>query len=509
MGIGHLMRCLTLAEAFHSRGADVSFVCREHVGHMIDFLRAHDIRVVTLPAPSRRAPDRGGVYGAWLGVPQEEDVQQTLEALHGASPDWVIVDHYGLDAAWEDRVRSCANKVMVIDDLANRPHACDVLLDANYAPAGMERYRDLVPRGSRLLLGPRYALLRAEYLRSRSTQRVRDGQVRRVLVFFGGSDPGDMTGTALAALSLPEFRDLYVDVVIGANNGHRAALEQAISQRGQAQAHGLRPHLADLMAQADLAIGAGGTTTWERMCMGLPSVIVSIAENQEAGCEALRSAGLVRYLGRQEDVGVREIADALRQCLETSDLLVDTSERNKMIVDGLGTSRVVEHLDPTPSAMLRVRPARIEDMLLYLQWANDPEVRRQAVNTDRITLESHREWFKTKMSTPSSHMFVMLAGSLPVGQVRFDRIGREAVIDYSIDASFRGRGWAKDLLALGMQRVLEKGPAIFRADVKEANRPSQAVFLRLGFTESRAQEGFRTYLFDSTKRADEFGPTCE
>ena len=504
MGIGHLMRCLTLAEDLRERGLATRFVCRAHRGHLIELLRQRDMVVHAMPEPAEpRGISASESHSDWLGVTQAEDADQTIQALQGEHPDWLIVDHYGLGSAWERRLRGHTGKLMVIDDLANRPHDCDLLLDQNYSTDSAARYRELVPEMAAQALGPRYALLRPEYLQHRLVLRERDGQVRRVLVFFGGSDSYNMTGMALAVLSGAEFDCLEVDVVIGPNNVHRARLERAIAKRPLTTAHGHRPHLADLMSQADSAIGAGGTTTWERLCLGLPSLAVSIAENQEPTCQALAGAGLMRYLGRHGEVQPSMIASALRECIGEPEALVELSGRSRLAVDGLGTMRLAEYLDPTPAKLLRLRPAAPDDELLYFDWANDPEVRRQAIRTDEIPLERHQEWFAATLGTTRSYLFVMCAGELPVGQIRFDWDGADARIDYSIDPLFRGRGWGTQVVALGVKHRLKSGPITFRADVKEANLASRSVFGRLGFDECPGPEGtgLRTYRFDPAVRS--------
>jgi UDP-2,4-diacetamido-2,4,6-trideoxy-beta-L-altropyranose hydrolase len=498
------MRCLTLAEALRERGARTRFVCRAHPGGLIELPQQRGMSVSALPEPKGAHPDTDSErYAYWLGVTQKEDAQQTIQALQGEHPDWLIVDHYGLDSAWERTLRGHAGKLLVIDDLANRQHDCDLLLDQNYSIGASARYRKLVPEGAALALGPRYALLRREYLQHRKALRAREGTVRRVLIFFGGSDPHNMTGMALDALSGAEFEGLEVDVVFGPNNAHHAFLDRAIAARPRTRSYGQRPHLADLMAQADLAIGAGGTTTWERLCLGLPSLAISIAENQEPTCEALSGAGLLRYLGRHDQVQTSAIARELRECIRKPEALLDLSGRGKLAVDGLGTMRLVEYLDSTPVKLLRLRPAVPDDMLLYFGWANDPEVRRQAIDTDEIALEKHREWFAARLATTRSHLFVMCAGDLPVGQIRFDRDGIDAWIDYSIDPLFRGRGWGTQAVVLGVQQLLNCGPITFRADVREANLASISVFERLGFDESICPRGtgLRTFRLDPARRS--------
>jgi len=493
------MRCVTLADALRERGAVIRFICRAHPGHLEKLLQQRGMVVCLLATPKEESTKRDlDGYAAWLGASQKEDATQTIEALHNERPDWLIVDHYGLDAEWERMLRPHVARLMVIDDLEDRPHDCDLLLNQNYSNETGERYRALVAAECTLALGTRYALLRPEYAQYRRAQRPGGHAVRRVLIFFGGSDPNNVTGMALDALCKPGFEHLQVDVVIGKNNKYRPNLERTILSRPRTNAFGPRLHLADLMAAADLAIGAGGVTTWERMCLGLPSVVVSIAENQEPSCRALSDAGLIRYLGTFEDVGASAIGEVVREYVDNPRSLLELGTRSKLVVDGLGTSRVAEYIVQTPVKGLRLRPANLKDMPLYFDWVNDLEVRQQAISTQEVTWEEHRKWFLARLTGRQSSLFVLCAEHLPVGQIRFDLEGGEARIDYSLDPLFRGRGWAKHLVALGIQHVRCAYPIVFRADVKESNLPSRAVFIRLGFVErmSHAKRSLRTYIFD-------------
>lgn len=342
MGIGHLVRCLTLAEALRARGAQTRFICREHPGHLALLLQQQAMPVTLLPAAAFGDASSGEDYAAWLGVTQVEDAAQTIEALHGERPDWLVVDHYGLDVEWERRLRLHAGKLMVIDDLASRHHDCDALLNQNYSAEGERRYAALVPAACKLLMGPRYALLRPEYAAYRKTLRARDGQVGSVLVFFGGSDPHNMTGMALAALSHAGLRHLKVNVVVGANNPHREALENQAEGRPKTAIHGPRPHLADLMTQADLAVGAGGATTWERMCLALPAIVVAVANNQESTCAALANDGFINYLGSCAGITAGELTLAVEDMASNTDFRSDLAKRSTALVDGLGTSRIAD-----------------------------------------------------------------------------------------------------------------------------------------------------------------------
>ncbi len=502
MGVGHLARCLALASTFRARGIHPKFICRQHEGHLLPLVRSADMTVIGLPAPLQNAANGIEDYAAWLGVSQEEDAGETMAALAGERVDWMVVDHYGLDAQWERALRSQAQHLMVIDDLANRQHDCDVLLDQNFLPAPDERYERLAPPECRRLLGPRFALLDDAYRRYRCNDRRRDGDIRRIFVFFGGSDPGNLTGAALEALSYRSLRHLAVDVVAGANNNNRSQLQRLAAERPGTTIHGSRAHLADLMSSADLAIGAAGVTTWERMCVGVPSLVVSIAENQRPTAETLAESGLIQYLGTSRDVGRVELGAAIERAIEGKRDLADQSLRGRLLVDGLGAMRVIECIDRTEPERLFLRAAKIEDVELFFVWVNDPQVRRQSLKTDAIPWLAHQRWFQARLEDERSRLFVLEAQSLPVGQIRFDLDGGQARIDYSIEAQFRGRGWGGYLIAMGMARMAEREHLVFRAEVKTSNPISAAVFARLGFRESASTIGgdVKLYLFDSGRQ---------
>lgn len=352
IGLGHLVRCRTLAAALREQGVAVHFICRAHPGHQIDALRAEGYRVSALPEPPVQATtDRD--YAGWLGVSQEQDATETLAALTDApaasQPDWLIVDHYALDADWEQRLCPYVGRMLVIDDLANRRHLGDLLLDQNFAVDAATRYAGLLSDQTRCLLGPRYALLHPAYAQARQRLARCQGRttpeaVRRVLVFFGGTDPDNLSGRALEALSLPPLTTLSLDLVVGANNPHRDRLAALAEARGNTRLHPPRPHLADLMAEADLAIGAGGATTWERCCLGLPSLVVSLAENQRPACEALAAEGLIVYLGHTEIVTVEQLRPALSALLDDPEQRQCLTMAGAALVDGQGVQRVIEAL---------------------------------------------------------------------------------------------------------------------------------------------------------------------
>ena len=467
IGTGHVMRCMALASVLRTRGANTVFLCRTLDGNLTGLLRASGHDVIELS-------------------PDGDDIQETLGAFQNETPEWVVVDHYGLDGRWERAVRSQVGKLMAIDDLADRPHECDVLVDQTYLNSAAERYAGLIPSKCVRLLGPRYAILKAEYGRRRRELKAKSGVVRRALVFFGGSDRTDMSSVAVEALSQPAFAHLAVDLVVGANNKHRTSLEERARKRPNTTIHFAREDLVDLMTAADIALGAGGTTTWERLCLGLPAIVVITAENQRLVSEALANAAVIDLVGDRTSATVATISERLAHCLAHPEQLTEMSSRGRSMVDGIGAERVAELLLPTPTSRLMMRPADQDDAELYFHWANDDDVRRNSMNSAAISRDTHCKWFREKLVEPHAHLFVLMAAGLPVGQIRFDGTAEEASIDYSLDRLVRGRGWAQRLVAMGMER--QGAARVFHAVVKEGNRASRKVFERLGFTNAGVEQ---------------------
>ncbi len=352
IGTGHVIRCLTLADALRERGATCSFVCRPHQGHLLALIAQHGHQVLALPRLQAGVQPKYGstAHAHWLGadlVTDAQHVQQILNVHLGDQPvDWLVVDHYALDAYWEQALRPQAKRIMVIDDLADRPHACDLLLDQNLGRSAQD-YEGLLKGKSTTLAGPLYALLRPEFaaLRKQSlARRQRNPQLRRLLISMGGVDKDNATGRVLSALEscrLPA--DMSVTVVMGS---HAPWLAQVQAQATQ------MPYLtnvlvgvanmAQLMVESDLAIGAVGGTAWERCSLGLPSLVLVLAKNQLPGALALQKAGAAMAIETQQ-----EITDLMWQMQTTEfakDVLDKLSKTAAAVTDGEGCQRVVKHL---------------------------------------------------------------------------------------------------------------------------------------------------------------------
>lgn len=316
IGSGHVMRCLTLADALRVAAADILFVCRDLPGNLLHVVRAEGHRVAILPPV---AGPQGDETLDW-----QQDLRETIAVLQPHAPfDWIVVDHYRLDRRWENAARSLGRRIMVIDDLADRPHDCDLLLDQNYYRDLEERYRGLVPERCRLFLGPRFALLRKEFGQMKPRPRERR-PVGRVLVFFGGADLTGETEKVVRALKRAEFSGLAADVIVGSSNPRIEAVRRLCETMPNVTLHVQTDRMAKLMSDADLAIGAGGATTWERFRCELPAITVVTAPNQQETTMDLAEAGAIWYLGRAEQLDwpdyERALRDALRQPGELAEI---------------------------------------------------------------------------------------------------------------------------------------------------------------------------------------------
>ncbi|SDT95367.1 UDP-2,4-diacetamido-2,4,6-trideoxy-beta-L-altropyranose hydrolase [Halopseudomonas salegens] len=349
IGSGHIMRCLTLADALAARGIDCHFICREHPGHLLDAIRHKGFAVHVLPRAETgdEASSKPLAHADWLGSSQDQDAAECRRMLAELRPDWLVVDHYALDARWEGQLKPCSGKLMVIDDLADREHQCDLLLDQTLGRRA-DDYRALVPADSRILCGSNFALLRPEFAawRQAGLERRKQARLRRLLVNLGGVDKDNVTARVLAALSLCELpADLRITVVMGATAPHLEQVRRvAQSMPWSTEVLVGVSNMAELMVASDLAIGAAGATSWERCCLGLPGILIVLADNQKQVALGLQQAGAVALVATDSSFS-QALEDALRRLQESPELLAAMASSAADIVDGQGIARVIQQLE--------------------------------------------------------------------------------------------------------------------------------------------------------------------
>lgn len=354
IGIGHAMRCLTLAVALREHGANCHFICREHPGNLLDHIRKRgfSVHVLSCCKPAERPKDEIGAsqpaHGHWLGCDWKTDALQTGDILAELQPDWLVVDHYALDTQWEQALKGHYKKLLVIDDLADRPHACDVLLDQNLGREAKD-YAVLVPNHCTVLVGPHYALLRPEFaaLREYSLRRRVVQALKRILITMGGVDQPNATGKVIEALrACPLPQDCHITVVMGAQ---APWLEQvhalAATLPWPTEVRVDISDMAQVMADSDLAIGAAGGTSWERCCLGIPSMMIILAANQQLIAQALDERGAAINLGSVVDTEFsNKMTRGLHRLVSEQDLLEAMIKAATAVTRGTGTEQTVRFM---------------------------------------------------------------------------------------------------------------------------------------------------------------------
>jgi len=481
MGSGHVMRCATLAEELRLRGAAITFICRELPGNYIDWLRTQQFEVLSLAVAVCGETTDAAVsppHLAWLGVPLEQELAEVCTLLaERPAADWIIVDHYALEARWEQAARAFAHQIMVIDDLADRAHDCNVLLDQNYYHDMQRRYDGLLSSACLTLLGPGHALLRNEFAHWRAQCGPRGAAVRRVLVFFGGVDADNYTMPAIAALARANRPDIQVDVVIGTRHPARAAIEAVCLQHGFT-CHIQTSRMAELMAAADLAIGAGGTATWERCSLGLPALTLCVADNQRQLVEDAALGGLVYApeIGPGPELEER-LLNHYTSLLDNPGLRQFLSHQSHAVVDGRGAARVARKLG---MCSIVLRTASEADSANLMRWRNDESIRAVSRNSAPIPLENHQRWLAGLLADPQRILLIgQQRDGQPVGVVRFDLAQSSAEVSIYLVPGTQKRGQGTELLAGAEQwlRNMRSDITIIRAEVLGDNQPSHRLFL--------------------------------
>ncbi|MXS19953.1 UDP-2,4-diacetamido-2,4,6-trideoxy-beta-L-altropyranose hydrolase [Pseudomonas oryzihabitans] len=468
LGSGHVMRCLTLADVLAVAGCKVHFACRSGPGDLRTLIagRGHEVHVLPIPDPrsdmEAALPWRDDIEALWKALPAHLDFA------------WCVVDHYGLGHEWESAVRLRARRVMAIDDLDTRRHAVDLLLDQNLSA---QTRMIALPDEARLLAGPRFALLRPAFAKPCAKCQ---GPLTRVLVSFGGVDEAGETLKVLTALA--DFPELQVDVVAGLANPHWLALVERCRVRPDWRLWQHVEDFAGLLREVDLAIGAGGGTAWERACLGIPSLCVSLAPNQRANAEALATAGAHLYLGEAAQVSVAGYRAALQTLQASPGLRQSLAARGRALVDGRGATRVATAL---LGMELDLRPATLQDARLLFHGRNAELVRKASVNTAPIGWEQHQDWLQQVLAQPERRLLLIgetLDG--PVGVLRYDRQqGQMAEVSIYLLPERLGQGWGEHLLRRGEQAVQRHWPGLeaIEAQVRPDNVASLQLFQRAGF----------------------------
>ncbi|MBI4522803.1 MAG: UDP-2,4-diacetamido-2,4,6-trideoxy-beta-L-altropyranose hydrolase [Deltaproteobacteria bacterium] len=470
IGTGHLTRCLALAREWKTAGGEAEFLSRCESNDLRQLIRAQGFSLTTLRQSH----------------PHPADLEMTSSLLERRRPAWVVLDGYHFDSAYQYRIKQAGCQLMVIDDNAHLDrYYADLLLNQNICAEELQ-YRS--EPHTRLLMGTRYVLLRPEFLAWQGWRRETPSVARKILVTLGGSDPDNQTLKVLERLGQVKANKFEVTVVVGPGNPHIGKLQSVI--RGSAfPVHLVRNpgNMAELMVWADMGVSAGGATCWEFAFMGLPGLILVVAENQRKNAETLNARGIAVNLGCYRDLSAGVLAEKLESLMWDAERRRAMTEKGQEIVDGNGASRVASAMAeapwPEPDA-LRVRPAGQQDALLLWEWANDPSTRANSFQRRPIPLEEHMQWYSAKLESAGTRIWIIEGSSGPAAQIRYDRAdSHTAEISFSVAPHCRGRGLGSKALTLTARAACEElGVRRLRGIVLSSNEASIRAFVKAGFT---------------------------
>ena len=497
IGTGHVMRCLTLANALNEKGATIEFICRELPGNLIVYIEnkgftVHSLQGLTTSKPGVFRSQNNLSHSHWLGVSQEQDVKECEAVLESINPDWLIVDHYAIDCWWQNQLKGHYKKLMVIDDLADRRHECDLLLDQTFGRKE-EEYRSLVPQDCHLLIGSQYALLRPEFSQWREfslRRRATNPELKKILITMGGVDLDNVTGQVLEVLKICELtKNLTITVVMGATALNLDKVKQtAGTMPYKTEVKENVTNMAELMAHADVAIGAAGATTWERCCLGLPSIQTVVADNQMAIASILSSINAIKYL--------KELSDLPSNLKGVIKWYRKISIIASAVTDGKGCERVCNYFvsKANINEEIELKPADSSDceFVYHLQTS---AVRQYFKTPKTPTLDEHKRWFKDILVAKDSVLFVLTLNLYSVGILRLDDLnGDEMEISIIIAPNYSRRGIAKTSL----KHIFELLPGhSFKAVVHNKNIASKKLFEMLSFNKVGASGLFEEYLMNA------------
>ena len=470
IGTGHVMRCLALAQAWQDAGGRVAFAMTENTEAVSKRLTRESCDVLPI------LPSAGG----------SEDFRHTIALARAHNCEWVVLDGYEFRADYQRGLKAANLRVLFVDDWGHSEHyAADIVLNQNASATSM-LYSNREPQ-SELLLGPRYAMLRREFSVWRDWKREIQPVCNRLLVLMGGSDEGNVTGTVIESLRLLALPELETTVVIGAFNPHFAELRDQVVQSGlNIKLLTDVSNVGELMAGADLAVSAAGSTCLELCFLGLPTLLIDVADNQAAVAKELHQRECAIHIGDAK-VTAETISERIRQVVLAQELRQSLSYRSRQLVDGRGATRVVSILRGQEA--LHLRPAQLGDRRLLWDWANDPEVRASSFSPHPISWETHVAWFDEKLHSSQKsgcRTLIFIAqdkATSALGQIRFDsRPDGDWEVGISLDRNMRGRGLGSELIAAGLRKLLqETSTARVHAHVKPANVASAKSFERAAF----------------------------
>jgi len=435
IGTGHVIRCLTLAQVLKDNGASIDFICRQHEGNLIDKIRSRGFNVYELELLEESELDNKLSHSRWLGVTQQQDADECIDILKTKETDWLIVDNYALDEDWHYRLQNCYEKLIVIDDLSDRKHRCDILLNQAFGIQQSD-YAALVPTNCLSLLGSQYALLRPEFVewRAYSLERRSNSKFQQLLINMGGVDVDDITGKVLKELmtcALPS--NINIVIVMGRSAPHlEDVLIAADTLPYMTEIKVDVNNMAEIMANSDIAIGASGSTTWERCCLGLPTIQIAIAKNQILSAKMLAQHNAVKLVTEFKEI---------RHLLENSaEWIEDAGVKASQICDGKGAYKVFNRMSDYKITLdnfgefelCNYINLNMDDKIFTLNMRNHSKIKKWMYNQKSISIKEHVEFIENLENEVDRRYFIVKQQNNIIGSINFTKIKLHNSVEFGI-----------------------------------------------------------------------------
>jgi UDP-2,4-diacetamido-2,4,6-trideoxy-beta-L-altropyranose hydrolase len=457
IGSGHFMRCLAIADAYRDIAGRSVFVCAD------------------VNAPCQQLADEKGIPIRRLSskTGSTDDALELVAIASELAAGEVLLDGYGFDGKYRKFLRSKKLSVVVLDDSEQIPDETDLVINQNFHAQTIKKNTNDVD-----LLGLKYCLLGKKYFKWRNWKRKITDSGHRILICFGGGDNIDSIQKSIDAVvqHMPKFEM----TVVGTGANSLVDLAESFSKTQKVSFHEYSASLDEMMAWADIGVGASGSMTWERAFMGLPSIAMSLAANQEPVGKAINELQIGVYLGSADNVDVATIGKAISDLAGDISRRAQFSQNARQIIDGFGADRVAQFISREP---VRLRRASMDDKKLIFDWVNEPTVREMSFTKDLIDWDTHCKWYKKRVDTTNCLLLVAHDGDdSAVGQIRFDIDQNQADVSISVSSDFRGRGLSRAILSQGLRRIVGFRPIKrVNAFIQPGNKPSIQLFRGAGF----------------------------
>ncbi len=481
IGSGHLMRCLNLGKRIKKKNNKIYFLVKKS-----DYLKINNKLIL-----------QNKFLPVFIGKEENEfsrnsDVNATLKICRKKKIDTIIVDNYKIDYKWEKKIKKKINKLIVIDDLANRKHFCDILIDHNYVKNFSLRYNNLVNKDCIKLLGPKYCLLDDSF---KNKNQFFSNNAKRIFIFFSTVFKPRLFNLITHVLSRKEFKNLKIDYVVGNLDKKKISkFKKTLPKNFNLLTK--KKNLYNTMKKSSFAIGSGSTNTWERINMALPSIVFCIAPNQKRICNFLNEKKIIKYLGSDKNYSKRKFYSAIRFMINNFKKQKTIAIENKHLIDGNGARRINFFISKNEINKFTLKKIKNSDADLLFMWINDPKVRQNSFLVKKISYQKHKIWLKKKLLKKKSIFLKLIVNGVPVGQIRFDNKKKFYYVDYSIDDAFRNLGFGKLIIKESIKKYIKKNKKV-RADVKKTNLNSIKIFQSLNFDEIKNNFDNRSFVLNT------------